>query len=813
MTHTIASAFAELLRQCRIDAGLSQEALAETAGISVNAVSAYERGLRLAPRRKTIASLMDALKLSDERRVEFETVAGARYAAVSTTEVETRHNLPWQPTSFVGRHEEVEEISRLLDRHRLVTVTGSGGIGKTRTSLEVAARLSQVPRDGIWFVDLSSVTDDALVGARLSSTLDLRLPSHDEEVAPLVSALKSRRLLLILDNCEHLLTAIRSLVAAILRECPRISVLATSRERLRIASELEYRLSACPVPKDEPTTPEEARSYDALELFVERASIAKHDFVFSNDEVEAVTDICRKLDGIALAIELAAARLPALGLSGLRAQLDKHFGVIAGAAEYPARHQTLYATITWSHDLLNEPERALFRHVAVFAGSWTLEAAESVCSGDAFTNVSVVDALCSLVEKSLVNVDLDAVPARYSFFESTRAYALEHLSATERFEVSRRHAKWSATFADQAYDKLAITPRMHWEAMIEPEVDNILAALEWSTGPNGDDVLAARIASGLEGFWQTAGLARYGQRCVDESLLRIDAVQHPKLVARLLLAQFRFHNGATNAESMKRAISLLANVGDKPMLARCYGYLSYAYGTLGQSVEAALAIDTALDLLAEGGFRRSPLYVGMLCERGAAYRALCDFGNAKATFEDALSFARSLEDEWSISQCQQLLAYLAFVTGDTRAAIGLMKEAVASGRRVRNANQVFGYAKLALFELSYGETDAAFASAREALRLVNASSPMALAACQAIEVLARIGTMRGSSKQAARLLGYVDAWYESTGVEREAHERENRDLAMERLRGHLGPHEVQELVTQGARMTQEAAIFEALTIA
>jgi predicted ATPase len=234
-------------------------------------------------------------------------------------------------------------------------------------------------------------------------------------------------------------------------------------------------------------------------LFAERAATAKHDFILSDEQVGDIADICRRLDGVALAIELAAARLPVLGPSELRAQLTKHFLVVSGGRhDLPARQRTLNATIAWSHDLLGEPERVLFRRLAVFASGWTLEAAESVCVGGALHRESVLDALCSLAEKPLVVVAFDVATPRYSFFESTRAYALERLVADgEHPEFSRRHAEWMATFADRAYGMYGVVPRSPWQIAVIPELDNALAALEWALRRDGDALLDGRIASGL----------------------------------------------------------------------------------------------------------------------------------------------------------------------------------------------------------------------------------------------------------------------------------------------------------------------------
>jgi predicted ATPase len=782
-----------IIAQCDV-AGEKHESVARSLGLSLRQF--YRE------RSAAFARLADAL----HEELSVSDAAGRRQGAAG----DAGHNLPWQPTSFIGRRREVEEIGSLIARRRVVTITGSGGTGKTRIALEVASRIEYPPRDGIWFVDLAPINDGDLVFSKFASVLDMRLPEQGDVLGALVAAIERRDLMFIADNCEHVIGHVRRVAEAMLNSCPHVAVLATSRERLGISGELTYQLSTLPVPSKAVATAAEARSYAALELFAERAATAQHGVAIADEQVEAASDICRRLDGIALAIELAAARLPVLGLSELRAQIAEHFQVIcSGRQDGPARQQTLYATISWSYDLLAEPERVLFRRLAIFASGWTIEGATAVCEGGALGKAAVLDALFSLVEKSLVVVDLDAEIPRYSFFESTRAYASEQLDASgERRHISHSHARWMATFADRAYDAFLVTTRSRWGMLVAPELDNALTALEWALGPEDEAVLGGRIASGLTGLWLIAGLAAYGQRYVSATLERIDAGEHPLLVARLLMARSQFLHGTPNADALERAIALLESSGDRRMLARCNVYLSYTLASMGRYSEAEIVGDKALELLTGESLLRSPLYARLLSDRSTIQRAQGRLDDAKASLAKALSLAVGLDDDWSIALCQSLLAEIEFTTGDPRRAVVLGEEALASARRVRQED--FSLCNLACYQLAVGGIDLAEKYARQALDLARSNPNIVLSA---VQHLAAVAAMRGDARCGARVLGYTNAWYDRVGRLRDATDQKGYDLAMESLRRQLGEDEISTLAAQGARLTESAAVDEASNLA
>jgi predicted ATPase len=752
-----------------------------------------------------------------ERNVAFARLTDAMHEELAASDAsgrrhshgrEARHNLPWQPTSFIGRAREIRELSDLIAQQRLVTITGSGGTGKTRTALEVASRFSP-PCDGIWFVDLAAINDGAFLVGRVAAALDVPLPEREDVTSALLESIKDRNLLLVLDNCEHVIHAARRLADAILRACPQIALLATSRERLGIAGEQTYQLSPLPVPGAAVTTAAEGRCYAAFELFAQRATTAQYGIEFSGQRFEAAADICRRLDGIALAIELAATRLPVLGLDELRRQLAEHFRVISGgSACLPGRQQTLDATIAWSYDLLEERERVVFRRLAIFVNGWSLEAAAAVCADASLEQSAVLDALFSLVEKSLAVVDLDADTPRYSFFESTRAYALEKLVACgEHAVVALRHARWMAVFADRAHDDFFVTPRSRWGAIVVPELDNALAALEWAHAPGGDAVLGAVIAGSLTGLWLVVGLPAYGRRYVNASIERLDAREHPALVARLLLAQSQFLRGAAIEDALKRAVSLVERSDDRRILARCYVYLAYTQLRMGKYPQAEEASDKAAMLLREEGLQNSPFYSRLLTDRSILFRSQGRLDEAHAALAEGLHLATALQDDWLIALCQSLLAEIEFTNGDPLRAVALGEEALRGARRVRQET-FFLLSNLACYHLAAGEIEAVEAYAREAVDLSRSNLHDVGAV---VQHLAAVAALRGEATRAARLLGYSNAYYERVGCLRDATDQIGFDILMRSLREQLREDDIAALAAQGAQLSRDAAVAEALS--
>ncbi len=443
MERTIeATDFASVLRQFRLAARLSQEQLAERARLSVESVSALERGRRRAPYRETVRMLADALRLSDPQRIELENAAkrSTAVSGVRNLDSDARHNLTRPVSSFYGREDDLTRLRELLANRRIVTIVGAGGMGKTRLALELAWQHLSNYNDGVWFVDLSVVPSNAHVMRSIVSTL--RLPdapdSTDDET--LVRHLRDRSLLLIMDNCEHVIDEASKVIAALARQCPSIAVLATSREQLNIEGEFVYRIASLGLPPERPDSdhPSGADS-PAVALFVERSAAAGTRADLSGENaIRVAAAICRRLEGIPLALELAATRAAFLTLPEILDQLQTQFEIL-GAANRDAlpRHQTMRSTIEWSYNLLSEREQSFLRRLAPFVNGFTLAAAADFCA-DLLVGATVVDLVASVVNKSLVVADAVGASTRYRLHEPVFSSELRPLCISRAQPLGNR---------------------------------------------------------------------------------------------------------------------------------------------------------------------------------------------------------------------------------------------------------------------------------------------------------------------------------------------------------------------------------------
>ncbi len=446
----MSSNFADELRSRRLDARLSQEELAEAAQVSASAIGAYERGTRKTPHRQTVTMLADALRLKGSDRAEFEAAARSTHRLGPKSRNEYRARLPDEFGTFYGDESDLRKIATALQGHRLVTLVGTGGVGKSRAALRVAKEYFQ-KSEGVWLVDASTLQHGSQIVPRISSALHPRARERDG--------------LLILDNCEHLVSDVCGAVTTVLRNCPSITVLATSRERLRIAGEMVHVVPPLRYPEVAPSSSEAALSYPSVALFVERASLT-YDSLKEDRDREAVTEICRFLGGVPLAIELAASQARALGIPLLRDQLRTQLSVLSsGNRDLPTRQQTLHATLSWSYDLLGPLERLLYRRLGTFPESFTAQEVFGACTGPDLSETQALNALASLVEKSMIWPADTERESCYRLMAVARLFAIE--KAIESGEI----------------------------------VSNVRSALTWALGEGGSPLLAARIVRQLSLAW------------------------------------------------------------------------------------------------------------------------------------------------------------------------------------------------------------------------------------------------------------------------------------------------------------------------
>ncbi len=596
--------FGQLLRFLRQRAGLTQRELSIAVGYSESQISRLEKNQRAPDQAILAARFVPALHLGQERgwTARLLTLAAAPQPAAppdqpakhATAAPPTPHNLPIQLTSFIGRAPEIAEVKDRLTEARLVTLTGSGGCGKTRLALQVAGDLLSDYPDGVWwleFAPLSSLSDPGLIPQVLAAALGVREELGQPLLTTATEFLRPRRALLILDNCEHLIDACAHLAEALLRAGPHLRLLATSREALGVPGETAQRVPslAGPDPGQPPDLARLAR-WDAVRLFVERAALAQPQFTLTAENAPAVAQICQRLDGIPLALELAATRVKALAVEQIAARLDDSFHLLTGGSRTALpRQQTLRATMDWSHSLLTEPERRLFRRLAVFSGTWSLEAAEAVCAGAGLEAAAILDTLTRLIDKSLVQAEELAGEMRYSRLETVRQYAREKLVAAQEHEpYLDQHLNFYLQQVQEAEPWLDAGQQTEWYTRLEIDQDNLRAALEWACVRQPET--ARWLAGLLRWFWITGdhlteARTRYAQTLGLTDLIppttgAAFALQGAGMAAAFL---FLFNEAILPLEQSAAAWRAL---DDRPRLAECLWVLGYAYASLGKNARA-----------------------------------------------------------------------------------------------------------------------------------------------------------------------------------------------------------------------------------
>jgi predicted ATPase/class 3 adenylate cyclase len=563
----------------------------------------------------------------------------------------TPNNLPLQLTTFIGREGELAEIAALLRRTRLVTVVGTGGLGKTRISLQVAAELVDDFPDGVWLVELASLTDPRLVPQAIASVLGVK----DELGRSMSQALQrhcsDRTLLIVLDNCEHLVAACADIATQLVRFAPNVRILATSRERLNVAGETAYPLAPLVVmdPRDKPTLAALERS-DAVRLFVERAHAVQPAFRVIEENAAQIAEICYRLDGIPLAIELAAARARTVSIATIAARLDDRFRLLTGGDRTTLpRQQTLRALIDWSHELLSEPERLLFARLAVFAGGFTLEAAEAIAADEELAAAEVLDTLAQLVEKSLVM--LDAAAARYRMLESVREYAGERLEASGQATALRdRHLAYYVALAERAVPELFGPAQTETFARLDAERENLLAAHAWCASARDGVESGLRLAA-LKFYWIQRGVPGLGYRLGVEALARTRADDRSVLRCRALfdIGQMacymgRYREGQAHLEE---SLAIAREIGNSRRIASALQPLAMACLGQGDADAAERHLHEALDLVRAEGSKHD--LVAALNAMAQVHRTRNDLEAALPLYEQVVGLAREIGDRESVA--------------------------------------------------------------------------------------------------------------------------------------------------------------------
>jgi predicted ATPase/class 3 adenylate cyclase len=721
------------------------------------------------------------------------------------------NNLPLQRTTFVGRERDVAEVKELLDHHRLLTLVGSGGVGKTRLAIQVGADLLDRYPDGVWFVDLARIDNPELVASVVAQTLGMS-QRHDQRVDESIPPwLKRKKLLLIFDNCEHVLEPIAALAGAILAMAQDVRILATSRQALNISGEAAHALASLAVPaKTTSLTTGEALDYGAIALFVDRAKAVDTRFVLTDTTAPIVAEICRRLDGIALAIELAAARVKVISIPNLAQRLNQRFKLLTGGSrDVLPRQKTLGALIDWSYDLLAPQEQVLFTRVGIFAGGFSLDAATAVCSGQDLDEIDILDLLSSLTDKSLVVADTSGEHERYHLLESTRAYALEKLTVAGAHEqFARRHAQY---FRDQAAEeRLRNSSRAARLASVEFELDNYRAVLEWALKDGRDLVLGGAMAGELSGLWFSRGLAVEGRYWIGLAQAGLDESAHPLVGARLWRVVASLSSGKHMHDCAQRALALSQSVGDETGQALALRFLAFSLYQMGRLEEAGDL--SARALAAMRTLRNKPEVAACLNLQAMIHVARGDVAAARESCAQALAARKALGDENGAAVVLVNLAELAFDEGQVEQALRLAGEALEIHLRGKNAQLLAAsYTNIAVYRVGAGDLDGAREAAREGLRLAR-QVQRALTIATALQHLALLLALRGEANVAARLICYVNVQYKELGIERAAAEKWGYEKLMAALHEQLSDTQIEKLAAEGAAWSEDQAVEEALKV-
>ncbi len=730
------------------------------------------------------------------------------------------NNLPAQLTSFVGRETELADITGLLEQHRFVTLVGPGGAGKTRCAVQAGAELLDGFADGVWLVELAPISDLSLVAHTIAHALNVAEQPPRRMLDTLFAHLENKRLLLILDNCEHVISEARAITAAILQSCREVRILATSREGLNVAGEQFYSMPSLSVPPvDAPISAQALLSFGAAHLFADRALSADNRFTLTDADAPHVAEICRRLDGIPLAIELAAARVKVLAPQRLAQMLDARFRVLTGGDRNALpRHQTMRALIDWSYDLLSEEERTLFRKLSIFAGSFALESASAACSYGQVDEIATLGLLSSLVDKSLVHWEPVTIGKRYRLLESTRQYARERLIESGQYDATARaHAAAFVALAEELDRSAETMSDREWFARAELDIENFRSALGWAFGERGDALLGQRLAV-LRPLWVVFG-ASEGRRWTQIARDLVRAETPASVVAAIDLAEahvsatlLQYKNAYAAAE---RALARYRGLGDPMRTADAQLLLGSSLVFLGKIAEGESIMSQALAGARAIGAQRLASLV--LNQSAMARSAAGDAAGARQLYSEALAIARERGAERSVALAAMNLAEAEHGGGDPAAALRSASEALAIFRRFSEKSDIASVlSNIAAYLVALGRYKKARATAQEALATARDArhETYALFALQHLAAVGALQQKSGAQSRRARVyaahvLGFVEARLETL---REYTEEREYDALLAALRDALGADELSKLMEEGGAWSEARAVAEAMRI-
>jgi len=757
------------------------------------------------------------------------------------------NNLPVQLTSFIGRENEIVELKQELESHRLVTLTGSGGTGKTRLSLQVATELLEKFDHGLWFIELAPLANPDLIPQTILSAIGVSEQPNKTPLDILKEYLHEKKVLIVLDNCEHLVTASAQVANALLNAAPGLKVLASSREALGVKGELSYPVPSLslPDPKHLPTI-EQLSQYESVRLFIDRTLLVAPHFVVDKDNAPFIAQICYRLDGIPLAIELAASRVKLLSVEQIASRLDDAFRLLTGGSRTALpRQQTLRALIDWSYNLLSEHEKILFRRLAVFAGGWTMEAAESVCSGEGVEQDDVLDLMAHLVDKSLIMVTREGTESRYRRLETIRQYAREKFLEAGGSEITRdRHLAYYVKLVEQAEPELYRSNQLRWLNRLDDELDNLRMALEWALATNIEAgmwiaALPWRFWDG-QGHWQevakwlTVFLDRYHKtdtlhvhalvvlalyfyrqnnfpetiRLAEQGLQMARALSDKQLEAlSLSLLGVVTHlqgNVGEGVSLLEKSIAISRTLGDKISQADTLGWLSLIH----HDNEAMDLSRESLRLYREFGHLSGIKNSLITLARETMWRG--DFSSPVPWLDEALSISRQLGDKPDEAMTLTGIGILAYWKGDYGRANEFYEEAIILSEKIgfRTWN-LFIHVHLAYAILRQGEIQRAFSLFEDSIRNTQKAGFM-IALIYAMEGLASLNVNQEQPERAAQLFAWADTMRKEISNPRPPVEQNSVEKDLVSIHAQVDDATFEKLWDEGSKLTTEEAIDLAL---
>jgi diguanylate cyclase (GGDEF)-like protein len=757
-------------------------------------------------------------KLGGRNRVAAIGYESESAESVQPAQDSPRGNLPVQLTALIGRTAEIGELRRLLDSHRLVTIAGVGGVGKTRIAITVAAEIADRFDDGVWYADLATLTDPRLLAQTVGAPFAAKIPMGDAPFESLAGILEEKIALLVLDTCEHLIEGVSKLASTLLHRCPRLTILATSRTPLDVAGEAIYRLPSLSLPPHgSMPSATDATNYDAIALFVDRALASAPDFRLLEENVESVVEACRRVDGIALAIEIAAARMNVLTPASLAWRLNERFHMLRrGSRTAFSRHQTMRALIDWSHDMLDERERALFERVSVFANGWNCDEATAICAGGTILADDVFDLLSALADKSLVVIDPDSYGERFHLLEPLRDYASEKLvERGERDALRRAHGQYFLKVLIAGGDRPLMPHPKTWIASIDKRLPDVRAALTWAIDERHDLGEGARAAVAYSEYTERRNLP-------GEALERLRAVAAAAAggaeIAPGLLLDARIAEASATIDSglwdsgLANIVSRAREFADPRSIASAISVACHGAAISGEPLDEALVDEAIAHARTVGDGYLLGRIVGLgayLRQREPARIRACydEAINALAPYGDALCIA-ALYNNWSEFEFEQ---------GDYALAVEISEKerAITTGEPGLDRMTVMADVNRAMYALASRDLDLAATYAREALiatRGMRNPTYIMLSIC-AILHLAGVAHRRENPGRAAQLLGYIEETSRANAIILQINEKLEYDTLCSELRGVLGIEGFSGYAMDGAAWSAARAHEEALATA